>query len=103
MGTLYYGASRSAVRIDDRILAHLKVLIVSKMRRNEPFLISWTEPAGNGHGRSSIWIHPYLDMVFRFDGNRAPDLDRAMLDQMSNDALNPTGVHIDAEMGSLWR
>lgn len=49
------------IKIDDRVLAHLKVLVGSKLRRNEPFLLSWQEPADEGHGRSSVWIHTAVD------------------------------------------
>lgn len=102
MGTLYYGSARTAVKVDDRILAHLKVLIVSKLRRNEPFLVSWNEPSSEGFGRSSVWIHNSLDLIFRFDGGRQPELDKELLEQMANEALGPTGVHIDASMARFW-
>ncbi|HWM32829.1 MAG TPA: hypothetical protein VNR36_01185 [Pseudolysinimonas sp.] len=98
MGTLYYGAARTAVQIDDRVLAHVKVLIGSKLRRNEPFLLSWQESAAEGHGRTSVWIHPHTDLIYRFDGNRPPELDAALLEQMSDEALSQTGVHIEAGM-----
>jgi hypothetical protein len=98
MGTLYYGSARTPVQVDDRILAHLKVLAGSKLRRNEPFLLSWQESAEGGHGRSSIWMHPNVDLIYRFDGNRPPELDNELLDQMSSEALSPTGVHIEATM-----
>ena len=98
MGTLYYGAARTAVKIDDRVLSHLKLLIVSKLRRNEPFLLSWAEGADNGHGRSSVWIHESLDIVFRFDGGRQPELEKELLDRLSNEALAPAGVRIEASM-----
>jgi hypothetical protein len=32
MGTLYYGAARTPARIDDRILAHTKLVSTSKQR-----------------------------------------------------------------------
>jgi hypothetical protein len=54
VGTLFYGASRTPIRIDDRILAHLRLVATSKLRRNEPFLISWHDPADTGGGRSTI-------------------------------------------------
>jgi hypothetical protein len=98
MGTLFYGASRTALTVDDRVLAHLKVLTVSKLRRNESFLLSWTETGENGFGRGSVWIHPTTDMIYRFDGNRSPELDKEILDKMSIEAMSPTGVHITASM-----
>ncbi|MGN6503284.1 MAG: DUF7882 family protein [Pseudolysinimonas sp.] len=102
MGTLYYGAARTPIKIDDRVLAHLKVLAGSKLRRNEPFLVSWQEPADEGHGRSSIWIHTAADLIYRFDGGRAPELDSELLDQMATEALSSTGVHIEASMSRFW-
>jgi len=102
MGTLYYGASRTPVKIDDRLLAHIKVLTGSKLRRNEPFLLSWTESADEGHGRTSIWMHPAVDLIYRFDGGRAPDLDPKLLDQLSADSLSATGIQIDASMPRFW-
>jgi hypothetical protein len=102
MGTLYYGSSRTPITIDDRILAHLRVVTGSKLRRSEPFMLSWNESADEGHGRSSVWIHPNLDLIYRFDGGHSPDLDSTLLDEMSNAALSPTGVQIDASMSRFW-
>lgn len=101
MGTLYYGSARTPISIDDRILAHVKVLAGTKLRRNEPFLLSWNETADEGHGRVSVWMHPNADLMYRFDGGRAPDLDTELLDAMSTEALSPTGVHIEAT-ASRW-
>jgi hypothetical protein len=42
MGTLNY--AKTTVEFDDRVLAHLKVVIVSKLRRGEPLQLSWKEP-----------------------------------------------------------
>lgn len=102
MGTLYYGSSRTPVTVDDRTLAHLKVLVVSKLRRNEPFLLSWAESADEGYGRSSVWIHDAVDLIFRFDGGRQPELDKDQLDRMAAEALGPSGVQIDASMARFW-
>lgn len=102
MGTFYYGAARTALRIDDRVLAHLKVVAVSKLRRREPFMVSWTESQGNGGGRGSIWIHPDIDLVYRFDGSRPAELDKSLLEQMSNEALAPTGIQLEASLVPFW-
>jgi hypothetical protein len=98
MGTLYYGSSRTPVRIDDRTLAHLKVVIVSKLRRDEPFLLSWPEPQETGGGRTSLWMHGTLDLIYRFDGSGHPELDKDVIDRMSSEALTPQGVRIAASM-----
>lgn len=98
MGILYYGAARTPVHIDDRVLAHLKVLTGSKLRRNEPFLVTWRENADQGAGRTSVWIHPHTDLIYRFDGGRPADIDNTLLEQMSAEALTPMGVQISAAM-----
>lgn len=102
MGTLYYGSARTPVQIEDRILAHVKVLTGSKLRRNEPFLLSWNESSEEGHGRSSVWMHPNVDLIYRFDGGRAPELDNTLLDQMASEAASQTGVHVEASMARFW-
>lgn len=98
MGILYYGAARTPVHIDDRVLAHVKVLAGSKLRRNEPFLITWRESSEQGAGRTSVWIHAGTDLIYRFDGGHPADLDTALLEQMSAEALTPMGVQISAAM-----
>jgi hypothetical protein len=40
VGTLFYGADRHAIDVDDRALAHLQLAIVTKLRRHEGFAFS---------------------------------------------------------------
>ena len=98
MGTLYYGAARTPISIDDRALAHLKVVATSKLRRNESFLVSWDEPPENGSGRGSIFIHPACDLIYRFDGSRPAELDQELLESMATQSMSTRGLHIEASM-----
>jgi hypothetical protein len=98
MGTLYYGAARTALSVDDRLLAHLKVVITSKMRRNESFLLSWDEPVEAGSGRGSVFVHPNCDLVYRFDGSRPPELDQQLLESLSAASMSNRGMIIEATM-----
>ncbi len=98
MGTLYYGAARTPIVIDDRLLAHLKVVATSKLRRNESFLISWDEPPENGSGRGSVFIHANCDLVYRFDGARPAELDQQLLETMSAESMSSRGLVIEATM-----
>ena len=41
MGSLYYGSSESPIRIPDRVLAHGKVVIATKLRRGEGCPMAW--------------------------------------------------------------
>ena len=95
MGTLFYGAARTPVRIDDRIMAHLKLVITSKLRRNEPFLVSWHDPGGMGGGRSSIWIHAGCDLHYKFDGGTPAAIDQELVEAMSLAADAARGIEID--------
>ncbi|SJM62500.1 hypothetical protein [Gulosibacter sp. 10] len=81
MGYLIYGAA-GEYEFDDRTLAHLKVVIGQKLRRQESFFLSWSNPAEKGSGRFSMWISPMVPIVFRFAGSRSPELNPAWLEML---------------------
>jgi hypothetical protein len=95
VGTLYYGASRLALRIDDVTLAHLRVVAAAKLRRGESFAITWTDPEEPEGTRESLWIHRDADLMFKLDGP-APRLDNARLASMSAAAYVARGVEVEA-------
>lgn len=97
MGTFYYGDARYAIPIEDRALAHLKLVILTKLRRNESFAFSWDKGIENGHGRGTIWIHPALALHFDFAGTRHPEINRAWLEEMSISANQTLGLVIGKE------
>ena len=41
MGYLFYGNTAEPIEIPDRLLAHLKVVVATKLRRSESFTLSW--------------------------------------------------------------
>ncbi|ARJ06902.1 hypothetical protein GCM10010988_22340 [Cnuibacter physcomitrellae] len=82
MGKLLYGPHQRAVEIEDRDLAHLQVVMLSKLRRGESFAFSWDKAVSEGRGRASIWISPAIPLEFSFLGGRRPALNRAWIDQM---------------------
>ncbi len=94
VGTLYYGAARTPIRIDDRILAHLKAVVTAKMRRGEGFLISWTDSAEVGHGRSSVWVYPSCDLHYKFDGSTPAKLDPTLLEALNVQSIQPLGIEL---------
>ncbi|WP_259537315.1 DUF7882 family protein [Herbiconiux daphne] len=96
MGVLMYGPSASEIDIDDRLLAHLKVVMLSKLRRSESFTISWDIDPDQGSGRETIWIHPAIPLRFRFSGSRPPQLNRAWLDQLAR-AANRGDLRLSTE------
>ncbi len=95
MGTLFYGASRTAIRIDDALLAHLKLVATSKLRRNEPFLVSWHDAADVGRGRNSIWVHPACDLHYQFDDGTPASIDQELIERLSIAANAARGIEID--------
>lgn len=97
MGTLYYGDARTPIEIDDRALAHVKFVILSKLRRNEGFGFSWTKGLGEGSGRSTIWLSPSIPLQFDFNGNRAPSLNRAWLEALTQQAATSGGLTLVEE------
>ena len=96
MGKLKYGLV-SEVFFDDRPLAHLQVVIAAKLRRGESFNFSWQKPVELGSGRTTIWVHPAIPLVYEFDGSRAPALNRAWVDALMVTANSGMGLHLVPE------
>lgn len=96
MGFFGYGGTHE-YEFDDRTLAHLKIAITAKLRRQECFLMSWTTPPEQGSGRVSVWLTPYLPLVFRFSGSRAPQLNEAWLSVLNELSNTPRGLVVLSE------
>ena len=62
MGTLEYNSKLSAT-FDDRTLAHLQVVIWSKLRRGEHFAFTWVDEEASPP-RTSVWCSPTIPMTF---------------------------------------
>ena len=90
MGTIHYGASPDPIHIDDRALAHLKVVIATKLRRQESFTLSWKHPEGDSAGRSTIWLQPAIPLRFTFEEPEAPQLNGKWIEQLMH-SVNSTG------------
>lgn len=96
MGKLIYEGSVH-VDIDDRALAHLQVVIGSKLRRGEPFFFSWRDDPSVGDGRTSIWVHPRCSLVFTYYGSRQPKPNPEWIDLLAYTANAPSGLHLVPE------
>jgi hypothetical protein len=97
MGQFIYGNPSVAVDFDDRVLAHLKVVVLAKVRRGESFTFSWEFTAAAGSGHSSIWIHPTIPLQFNFLGNREPRLNRVWVEELMHLANTPAGLRLTPE------
>ncbi|MGO4592457.1 ATP-dependent DNA ligase [Leifsonia sp. 2TAF2] len=91
MGYMVYDSS-TQISFDDRVLAHLEVVIVSKLRRKESFALSWRETPENGDGRTTVWIDPSIPLRFRFSGSRPPTLDREWIEHLAAAAASSSGL-----------
>ncbi|MEO6534048.1 MAG: ATP-dependent DNA ligase [Pseudolysinimonas sp.] len=94
MGTLFYGGDRTPIRIDDRILAHLRPIATAKLRRREGFLLSWTDSISIGDGQSSVWIHPACELHYKFDGSQPTQLDATLLERLNVESIRARGIEL---------
>ncbi|MCU1419091.1 MAG: ATP-dependent ligase [Mycetocola sp.] len=95
MGTLTYD-SKVTASIDDRILAHLQVVILAKLRRGEPFAFTWKENA-NGLGRTTIWIHNAISLTFQYYGGKTPQLNSRWIQALVRSSNSVGGLEIVPE------
>jgi hypothetical protein len=92
MGTLKYDGT--TVEFDDRLLAHLEVVTIQKLRRQEAFFMSWRDPDAGGGGRTGIWVHPAVLLTFHFTTDDRPPLDRAWIEKLAASASSPGGLFV---------
>ncbi|WP_438353882.1 DUF7882 family protein [Microbacterium sp. CJ88] len=97
MGRLIYGSGTQSLDIDDRTLAHLRVVFMNKLRRRESFM--FTSPPVDGLGSRTLWIAPPVPLVFHFYGSRQPALNPKWIDALMREAASPSGLRIVAEPG----
>ena len=97
MGTLFYGDAATPIRIEDRALAHLKVAIITKLRRGESFTLSWQHPDDQPRGRSTLWLHPNIPLRFVFDEPETPDLSREWIETLMRSANSTGGIQLVPE------
>jgi hypothetical protein len=97
VGTIYYGGSATPIHIDDRALAHLKVVIATKLRRSESFTVTWKHPEDQPRGRSTIWLHPSIPLRFVFDDPEPTELSREWIEELASSANSSGGITLIAE------
>ena len=97
MGKLIYGPGALEIDIDDRVLAHVRVIVNAKFRRGESFLFNWEHSSGEGNGRSSVWMHPTIPLHIRFFGNRQPPVNRYWVEALMATANSANGLSLVPE------
>jgi len=99
MGSLTYDSI--VIEFEDRLLAHLQIVIVNKLRRRESFAMSWRDAPEVGDGRSAIWLDPSIPIYFKFDGSRVPSINREWVERLAESAGSSHGLVVMGEDGEL--
>jgi hypothetical protein len=92
MGRLLYGSPPTEIKLDDRVLAHVKVVVLSKLRRGEGF--PFTVESEHGSEHTTLWLHPHVPVQFHFEGGRPPSINRAWLEALVQAANSVDGLRI---------
>ncbi|MCR2794046.1 ATP-dependent DNA ligase [Microbacterium sp. zg.Y625] len=95
MGRFIYDTVSNSVEVEDRTLAHLRIVFMNKLRRGEPFMFD--VDAGTGSDRRSFWIHPAVPLQFLFHGSRSPRINRAWVEALMQAASGPSGLSVVPE------
>ncbi|MFJ6652349.1 ATP-dependent DNA ligase [Microbacterium sp. NPDC091313] len=96
MGTITFEHS-TKVEFEDRLLAHLEHVITARLRRGESFTFTWKEDTSVGGGRTTVWLHPRMHIVYKFHGARKPQLNPAWLHALGQTSYGPDGLYIVPE------
>jgi hypothetical protein len=96
MGKLIYDSTMST-DFEDRLLAHLQIVIGLKLRRNESFYFGWRDNPETGDGRSVIWMHPALPLRYKYLGGRIPAINRAWIEALTATANSTGGLQVVPE------
>jgi hypothetical protein len=96
VGKFIYGPDGFEIEIEDRMLAHLRIAMLTKLRRNESFSFSWRTDDLDGGGRHSVWIHPQSTIHFHFFDSQPPAMNRAWIKGMIQTA-NDGDLHLTEE------
>ncbi|NEN05401.1 hypothetical protein G3T36_05905 [Diaminobutyricibacter tongyongensis] len=94
MGTLHYGDATSAIEFDDRLLAHLQLAIVTKLRRSESFVFSWDVGRGSGSGYNSVWMSPTVPIRFTYPAGKRGPINRAWVEALLHTANSVAGLRV---------
>jgi hypothetical protein len=98
MGMLIYGSTMK-VEFDDRVLAHLQLVIGAKLRRSESFYFSWRDDARGGDGQTTLWIHPSTQVSFKYYGDPNLVINNAWVAALALTANSSGGLQLIPEPG----
>lgn len=97
MGQLLYGNTGPGIEFQDRLLAHLQIAIVIKLRRGEAFGFSFDHGRDASSGRTALWLAPAIPLQFVYMDNRDPSMNRVWLESLVASSNSATGLRIVEE------
>lgn len=83
------------IELDDDLLAHVALVVFSKLRRNEPLLVSWTDRAGSP---LQAWVQPNSTIVARHTAGVDITIDRRRAERMMIAANSTWGLRLTSEV-----
>ncbi len=89
MGYLTYGNTNTPVEVDDELLAHVRVVTVTKLRRNESFALTLQTRSG---GSETLWVHASIPL--RFELEEPAELQRTLLVSLMDAANSSSGLDL---------
>jgi len=95
VGKFIYDTASNSFEVEDRTLAHLRIVIMNKLRRSESFMFDLV--MSDGSGTRSFWINPAVPIQFHFFGSRNPHINRAWIEDLMAAASGPKGLGITPE------
>ncbi|TBN58589.1 hypothetical protein EYE40_08455 [Glaciihabitans arcticus] len=93
MAKLLYGSPPTVFEVDDRTLAHVEVVVMAKLRRNESFAYSIEQ---SDQARTTIWIGVHSDLQFVYDRPRS-EINRDWLGLLVDSANSTQGLRVMPE------
>ena len=93
MAYLYYGTESLPVEMPDRMLAHVKAVVATKLRRGESFMLTWKHTGDAG--ASSIWLQPSIPLRFVFDDADHGPLESEYLQTLARAANSSGGLVLE--------
>jgi len=97
MGTLHLG-QEATVDLDDDLLAHVFAVVVAKLRRTEPILLTWEDSASRFQ---QFLVPPGIAVRAEAETRRTQPLDRHWLESLMVAASSNSGLSL--EMADLNR
>ena len=83
------------IELDDDLLAHVALVVFSKLRRNEPLLVSWTDSAGSP---MQAWVNPSSTIVARHTAGVDITIDRRRAERLMIATNRTWGLRLTQEV-----